>query len=89
VELTNIISTSEIEESINLVVYPNPCNQFLMVQGFPRSAFKVHDAAGRLVLQGTNSAGEPIDTARLEAGLYAIQLTSTNGAVKTIQFIKQ
>lgn len=89
VEVTNIISTPEIEENNNMIVYPNPCSHFLMVQGLSRSAFAVHDTAGRLVLSGTNGAGEPINTADLEAGLYTIQLTTTDGAVRTVKFIKE
>jgi serine protease len=90
VELTNIISTTELASSERAVsVYPNPCTHLLFAKGTSSGTFEVLDLSGRLVNSGSYREGEPIQTSMLRAGYYAIRLTSKEGFIQTLPFIKE
>jgi hypothetical protein len=90
----NTLSVKE-EEAIAISVYPNPSKNEFNIR-FDKSgkyALKVYDARGRTIVS-ENVNATPQTTSQLksgawEAGVYIVQITSTEGKVKNVKLIKQ
>lgn len=72
------LSVSEIEKSKNnLVIYPNPTNNFITIQNRQNSTenydYKIVDLTGRVVKSGNSKFNEQINIEGLENGNYIIQ----------------
>ena len=68
-------------ESPAVSLYPNPADQYIVIESQPNAAASIYDACGRLVLQTT---GTRIDISTLPSGLYLLRC----GAA-TRKFIKR
>jgi hypothetical protein len=82
-----IIMTVEVcigveEESVNsgdLFLYPNPCNDFVMIQSEElqgNEVFEILDLTGRIIHEGTLEKSLRIDTRALPSGAYIIRILS-------------
>jgi hypothetical protein len=74
--------------SNNLIIYPNPAQDFLTISGVSNAKeIKIISADGKLVHSGSNT--KVIDVSMLNQGLYFMQCTLENGQKITKKFIKQ
>lgn len=69
-------------------IYPNPTQQFVNIEGVDLSSVKIFDMSGRLVLHTTDASSQ-VDVGRLNAGIYLIQMASTNNEAILHKFIKE
>jgi spore coat protein CotH len=76
-------------ENQNLVLYPNPTNSKIYVNGFNTNIeyFEVLDIMGRTVLSG-NSTNDGIDLTSLSNNTYIIKLVDENGNILVKKIIK-
>jgi len=90
---TNTNCSVGISEGINyssIVVYPNPANTILNIQGVESgSAIQIIDMKGRKVLDVNNFSSNKLNIEQLESGIYFINIISNGGEVANKKFIKQ
>jgi len=85
-ETTNIcafLSTNDINESEKLLIYPNPAIDILTIEsiGSTSTIVSIFDVSGKKVAQrsSTNSTKVNFDTSILPAGLYVVEVSTTDG----------
>jgi hypothetical protein len=87
------------EGSRQLVVYPNPCGEKLLVTGYQLlgNTVEIMDVLGRVMLRNEASNQQiknsltqqiQIDVSGLSKGLYFIKATDTNGNIYYAKFLK-
>ena len=76
-------STTAVEDvhRTNIVVYPNPTQDVLMVQGIEAQALRVYDLQGRMLLQ---AEGTQVGVGQLTEGTYLLQI-----GTQVVRFIKK
>ena len=67
--------------SSNIVVYPNPTQDVLMIQGIEAQALRVYDLQGRMLLQ---AEGTQVGVGQLTEGTYLLQI-----GPQVVRFIKK
>lgn len=67
--------------SSNIVVYPNPTQDVLMIQGIEAQALRVYDLQGRMLLQ---AEGTQVGVGQLTEGTYLLQI-----GTQVVRFIKK
>ncbi|MPN37338.1 hypothetical protein SDC9_184855 [bioreactor metagenome] len=82
------------EPKFNLSIYPNPSNEFLMIQTYENidnATVSIFDAAGQIVYEAIKSIKEdeslPIDISKLSAGAYSVRIARDNKLIWN-KFIK-
>ena len=68
-------------QSSNIVVYPNPTQDMLMIQGIEAQPLRVYDLQGRMLLQ---QEGTQIGVSQLSKGTYLLQI-----GTQVVRFIKK
>lgn len=76
-------NNGELKIEPQLIVYPNPADNFLKVQGNRNSKFEIFDSLGRMILDGPILGGE-IDISSLTSGLYFLNIDN-----QWIKFVKK
>lgn len=80
------ISTVEIEDNLNIKIYPNPANEVLKIKLLINTigySAEVYDIAGKLVLSKRINIYESlytINTTSLSSGLYFIRLVANDNS---------
>ena len=65
--------SSEVESSLSFLIFPNPVNDKLFIQGLSDvSEVSIYDVLGKLVLSKTNTS--EIDVTNLKKGIYLIKI---------------
>ena len=75
------VTNVENVDSNSILVYPNPTQDVLMIQGIDAQALRVYDLQGRLLVQ---EEGTQVDVNHLAEGTYLLQI-GTQG----VRFIKK
>jgi hypothetical protein len=75
----NIISSNQnIEEDNLLLLYPNPANDWVIIEDLEKSSevfnYLLYDIAGRVVLAGKSLFNEEISLTALQQGSYTIEI---------------
>lgn len=68
-------------QSSNIVVYPNPTQDILMIQGIEAQPLRVYDLQGRMLLQ---AEGTQVGVGQLTEGTYLLQI-----GTQVVRFIKK
>ena len=76
----SMTSVEDVQPS-NIVVYPNPTQDVLMIQGIEAQALRVYDLQGRMLLQ---QEGTQIGVSQLSEGTYLLQI-----GTQVVRFIKK
>ena len=76
----SMTSVKDVQPS-NIVVYPNPTQDVLMIQGIEAQALRVYDLQGRMLLQ---QEGTQIGVSQLSEGTYLLQI-----GTQVVRFIKK
>ena len=76
----SMTSVEDVQPS-NIVVYPNPTQDVLMIQGVEAQALRVYDLQGRMLLQ---QEGTQIGVSQLSEGTYLLQI-----GTQVVRFIKK
>lgn len=76
----SMTSIEDVQPS-NIVVYPNPTQDVLMIQGIEAQALRVYDLQGRMLLQ---QEGTQIGVSQLSEGTYLLQI-----GTQVVRFIKK
>jgi hypothetical protein len=72
----------------NVVLYPNPANDFVSIENGAGGNLIVQDHTGRVVLnEKIQSENHQVDISALNSGLYFVKIVF-DGAVKNARFIK-
>lgn len=75
-------------ETNTLQVLPNPATDHIRINGLAGViAYVIHDAGGRVVLQGVLNEGAPVAVDELPAGLYTVRTTDEH--YRALRFVKQ
>lgn len=78
VRKTEIVSN--IENQLNVSVYPNPANEVLTIRAESGFDFQVYDFQGKLVVRSKESSGQAnINISEWNPGLYSIKIQGMNG----------
>ena len=85
-ELPNFTSISVAPN--NVKIYPNPTQQFIIIEGIDIASLKIYDMSGRLVMN-TNNNSSQVDVGRLNAGVYLIQIATENNEAVFHKFIRE
>jgi len=82
---SSVASADEFSKS-NITMYPNPASNELFIDfknGIAGSKVIIYDLGGKLLLQqNVNSTSNTINTSALQAGLYFVEVSSTNGKLQ-------
>lgn len=82
------LGVNNLEALGNVHVYPNPANNFIVVEAEKELHASVLSLVGQQVLQQElNSSKNKINTAQLPAGTYILQLMDDNGQRGTMRFV--
>lgn len=76
----SMTSVEDVQPS-NIVVYPNPTQDVLMIQGIEAQALRVYDLQGRMLLQQESTQ---IGVSQLSEGTYLLQI-----GTQVVRFIKK
>ena len=72
----------------HVLIYPNPFNDLLHLDGVSTGTFEIADLSGRIVLNGP--VAQQVNTAGLNSGAYIITLRDENGAIiEIVKLVKQ
>lgn len=85
------LSTDSLTNKINISVYPNPVSNFLNIDNSfsGNLQLKVFNQLGQIVLiQNQNTTSTSLDVSNLSKGLYYLNISSQEGHIETIKFIK-
>lgn len=90
ISFTGAVGIIDLERQQPLRVHPNPARDVLHLglQEQGPVSYRVLDALGREVLQGSTTGGHTIDTANLQAGAYLVEIHGTKG-LRAARFIKE
>ncbi len=75
-------SLSALENTIQIA--PNPVRSSINIKGINATDFKILDASGRVVLEGTVNNNQ-IDVSKMVSGVYLLQLDGQFGAVRFVK----
>ena len=75
------VTNVENVDSNSILVYPNPTQDVLMIQGIDAQALRVYDLQGRLLVQ---EEGTQVDVNHLAEGTYLLQI-----GTQVVRFIKK
>lgn len=77
-------------ETIDFSIYPNPCNNELMLSSDKNFDFIVSDAAGKTVFNGTsNNCNYQINTSNLSSGIYFLNISRDGILLMSKEFVKE
>ncbi|RZK18424.1 MAG: T9SS type A sorting domain-containing protein [Flavobacterium sp.] len=86
------LHTSEFESVKNGIVYPNPSNNYFVIQTKDLSSenfvYNIIDLTGRIILSGNSKYNERINTESLKSGNYIIQIETKNRVLETKKLTK-
>jgi hypothetical protein len=74
--VTNVAEISEIIEKNELLIYPNPSNNYILISSKVRSpqAINILDINGRIVLSHHSRSETKIDVSNLDNGVYTLYI---------------
>lgn len=91
-----VLNTADINNSpefgsLGLIIYPNPANELLNIQGLEMgSNIELYDVMGRLVLQQEcNSTTTKLDLEYLTSGVYTLKITTKEGKEVITKVMKE
>ncbi len=91
-----VLNTADINNpadfsSLGLIIYPNPANEVLNIQGLETgSNIELYDVMGRLVLQQEcNSTITKLDVEYLTKGVYSLKIITKEGKEGIAKIMKE
>ena len=90
IDWAEVCSTWNIDETVeneHVILYPNPANEKVTIEGVEAKEVQVYNALGQMVkrVRGTNE----IDLSRLAEGVYLLRIADANGKVYTNKITKR
>jgi hypothetical protein len=79
---------NEFLSNSDINVFPNPANDFLMLNLNKPADISIYDMHGRIILQSTIKKGERINVSNIKSGMYIIQITTTDKTYRS-KFLKK
>ncbi len=77
--LIQSVSLEEAIENSSVLVYPNPANDFFIVEAeLEDLEFEIFDSQGRFILKSHFSHSTIINSSRFESGMYFVHITTKN-----------
>lgn len=84
---TNSMSVNDIAGLDNVKIYPNPTFDVLRISGVDVSDVQIFSMSGKMIKPAVSN--DIVDTKKLPAGVYVIQITDNEGNIITRKFIKK
>ena len=90
IDAANDINSQFTIHNSQLKIYPNPAEDYLMVEAEDDGPIRVeiYDMKGTLILQGVHPCPTKLNIAPLPAGLYLLQATHNDGRREVMNFVK-
>ena len=85
--IVEYVGIDGVDDDIKIAVSPNPCSDWLMVEGEGIASASVYDMSGRVVLANID-LNKRVDTKALPSGVYLLRVVH-NDTVATKTIIKQ
>lgn len=86
----NYLDTKNMPNELQLLkLFPNPADGFLQLSGIDATAIQsleIITPDGKSMLR--SSYGNSVEVGDLNAGIYGLKITTRNGSIKTLKFIK-
>ena len=87
------LGTEDFQISNNLILYPNPSNDFFTIYSdsnlIDSFEYKIVDLLGRIVKSGNSKINQEVDVKDLNSGNYIIQVKTENGRIINQRLIKK
>lgn len=82
---SSVLSISTVENMSNVILYPNPANDYIKTAGggLGKRNVMIYSLDGKLLVQGQYSEDEKIDISYFEKGMYIIKIND-----RTFKFSK-
>ena len=85
-ELSISTGVIEINEKLDISVFPNPCIDFVSIKSINLVSWIVYDSAGKVVLNGNENR---VEAEHFALGIYLLEITDKQtSSKKTIKLIK-
>ncbi|NND61810.1 MAG: T9SS type A sorting domain-containing protein [Flavobacteriaceae bacterium] len=82
------LGTNDLDEG-KVEIYPNPAQNYFVINANYSQNYKIYDTMGRLVQNGMFESKVPINIDRLNSGIYFIQLESSTNQGQLFKLIKR
>jgi len=76
------LNSSAFDES-NVALYPNPCNDFIVIAGLKSNfSYNIYNVSGKLIQSNQDAtSGTQIDTKSFESGMYILKIVYENETI--------
>ncbi|WP_430817247.1 T9SS type A sorting domain-containing protein [Carboxylicivirga sp. RSCT41] len=85
----DVVTSLESATEANVSVGPNPVSDILRIAGETVTNVEVYNLAGVIVLSETGSNITAVNMGRLGSGLYIVNVTTVDGATRTVKITKR
>lgn len=83
------LDLQEIKTAFEIVLYPNPANEFIYIRSALAGTFEIIDQQGRVLHTSELLLGESqLDIASYTSGVYFVRIQLQNGEIKQLKWIK-
>lgn len=86
---TIVLGVESYTEKKDFDVYPNPANNYIVVDGDDIQEVEIYDMMGRKVVSSEMQSSSVIEIDNLSSGIYMIRSIDVNNNVSTKKFIKK
>ena len=86
---TIVLGVESYTEKKDFDVYPNPANNYIVVDGDDIQEVEIYDMMGRKVISSEMQSSSVIEIDNLSSGIYMIRSIDVNNNVSTKKFIKK
>ncbi len=86
---TIVLAVDSYTEKKEVDIYPNPANNYIVVDGNDIQEVEIYDMMGRKVVSSDMQSSSVIEIDNLSSGIYMIRLVDFNNNVSTKKFIKK
>lgn len=89
--MENTLSNDDFFNNHDIKIFPNPTNQFILVNGLEEFNYEVTTLQGKKLLEGSYTSGlDKIDVSSLSIGIYIISISNQDGSQNmTHKILKQ
>jgi surface protein len=88
----NSVAINEIQNSLNLKIYPNPTSNYLIIEN-PNSStlqYSVHNPLGQIIKDGQLLQTEnKLNLSDVTAGIYLLKIRNQEGVVQVMRIVKE
>ncbi len=82
-----ILATTDFEDGQRFIIFPNPAKETISITGEGLKGFKIYNAYGQLLKEGSLTESNTINIANFATGLYFVEVWDANANKQTSKLI--